>query len=57
MTADHQPANVNFIFYLIAIFAVLVALAVVKWGLVALAMVALALVPVVFVAFLIITRG
>ncbi len=57
MTADHQPANVNLVFYALAVFAVLVLLATLKWGLVVLSMVALALVPVVFAGFLVITRG
>lgn len=49
--------DVNVIFYLLTIFATLLTLAVIKWGLVALTLTAVALVPVYFVLLILITRG
>ena len=49
--------DINVVFYLLTIFATLLTLAVMTWGLVALTLTAVAFVPVYFTLLVLITRG
>ncbi|MEH7829549.1 hypothetical protein [Gemmobacter denitrificans] len=49
--------DINVVFYLLTIFATIMVLAVMKWGIMALSLTAVALVPVYFVILIAITRG